>query len=48
MTATTYDPRQAAEDNIRIMPTSDDLKNHILTKNLSKKHWPRSVVIIRT
>lgn len=26
MTATTYDPRQAAEDNIRIMPTSDDLK----------------------
>lgn len=26
MTAMTYDPRQAAEDNIRIMPTSDDLK----------------------
>lgn len=26
MTAITYDPRQAAEDNIRIMPTSDDLK----------------------
>ena len=26
MTAMTYDPRQAADDNIRIMPTSDDLK----------------------
>ncbi len=26
MTAMTYDPRQSAEDNIRIMPTSDDLK----------------------
>lgn len=26
MTAMTYDPRQVADDNIRIMPTSDDLK----------------------
>lgn len=26
MTVTTYDPKRAADDNIRIMPTSDDLK----------------------
>nr|WP_255016862.1 hypothetical protein [Psychrobacter sp. PraFG1] len=36
MTAMTYDPRQAADDNIRIMPTSDDLKSRTLTKSLSK------------
>ncbi|WP_019673227.1 peptidylprolyl isomerase [Psychrobacter lutiphocae] len=34
MTATTYDPTQAADDTIRIMPTSDDLKKPHSDKEL--------------